>query len=402
MKSRLRVAKQEDQEHRQQAGRHKRDSVRLRPALLGDPRLALAANAGMRTEAVLALQAVAGNDTAVAALQRSVQARLKVTVPDDPSEREAERVANLVMRMPGYETEEEQHAEVEPGEVVHRAGDRGDVPPVDDELEKEIASLSGTGHALPENEKRFFESRMGYDFSPVRLHTGSAAETLAQRIQARAFTYGQHVVFGPGEFRPGTTEGRQLLAHELTHVIQQEPGRVLGGETSHFALSRTPSPAHANGTVTIRPVRPAHYNVTGNTLAEVAGQLSPEEWGRCIWNYNYRYDSANGIATRVDVTLTLTIRLPRWTGRGWRNASAAAKREWQRMLGCLQTHEDGHARIARPWARTLQHRLLNQPVANLSTIWEQVRAEHKNVQDEYDTRTQHGQTQGVTLDTSIQ
>jgi hypothetical protein len=73
----------------------------------------------------------------------------------------------------------------------------------------------------PAGERAFFEPRFGYDFGSVRVHTGARAAETAQAVQARAFTVGRDVVFGTGQYAPGTSAGRRLLGHELTHVVQQ-------------------------------------------------------------------------------------------------------------------------------------------------------------------------------------
>jgi predicted secreted Zn-dependent protease len=156
----------------------------------------------------------------------------------------------------------------------------------------------------------------------------------------------------------------------------------------------------SDGTITIQPPQPAPYDVSGTTLAELHSQLDPTEWGRCTYHYGYDYQTTNGQTTRVDVTLTLTIRLPRWQ-EGRDQASAAARAEWDRMLGALRTHEDGHADIAREWAPTVKQRLLGVPEGNVASRYSQVLGEVRTRQQEYDDETQHGQTQGVSLDLSI-
>src|SRR6185436_9100313 len=67
---------------------------------------------------------------------------------------------------------------------------------------------------------------LGQDFSRVRIHTDANAATLANEMDARAFTVGQHIAFGTGEYRPGTPIGDALIAHELAHVVQQTGGGV--------------------------------------------------------------------------------------------------------------------------------------------------------------------------------
>jgi hypothetical protein len=88
-------------------------------------------------------------------------------------------------------------------------------------VERHIDSIRNGGHPMPASEREYFESRIGYDFSRVRLHTGSQAAESAKKINAKAFTIGTDIVFGSGQYRPQTQDGKRLLAHELTHVVQQ-------------------------------------------------------------------------------------------------------------------------------------------------------------------------------------
>src|SRR5262249_49688029 len=69
--------------------------------------------------------------------------------------------------------------------------------------------------------RSFFESRFHHDFSLVRIHANSEAAESARALEATAYTVGHHLVFGAGEYSPGTPAGKKLLAHELTHVVQQ-------------------------------------------------------------------------------------------------------------------------------------------------------------------------------------
>jgi hypothetical protein len=87
-------------------------------------------------------------------------------------------------------------------------------------LDAQIRSLKGDGRPLPQSERDFFEPRFGYDLSRVRIHSGDEAAQAAQAVRAQAFTTGRDIVFGAGQFSPQTKKGRDLLAHELTHVIQ--------------------------------------------------------------------------------------------------------------------------------------------------------------------------------------
>jgi hypothetical protein len=105
-----------------------------------------------------------------------------------------------------------------------------------------IRSLRGGGQPLPQATRNFFESRMGQDFSQVRIHADTTAAEATRSVRARAFTRGQDVVFNSGEYAPHSSEGRRLLAHELVHVIQQGSGR--GATTAQRApefLQRQPA-----------------------------------------------------------------------------------------------------------------------------------------------------------------
>jgi len=180
-----------------------------------------------------------------------VQTKLKIGAPNDIYEQEAERVADQVMRMPDQliQRQELPEKEMEDGEdlvqtkplttTITQRVQREEVENVgDDELFQEkstgetapgmssstasrIQSFKGGGHPLPKLTRGFFESRIGADFSEVRVHNDTRAADAAKSVNARAFTLGNDVVFGEGEYTPETYSGKKLIAHELTHTIQQ-------------------------------------------------------------------------------------------------------------------------------------------------------------------------------------
>lgn len=81
--------------------------------------------------------------------------------------------------------------------------------------------IHSSGQPIDPATRNFMESHFGHDFSKVRIHTDSNAAKSARAINAHAYTAGQNIVFGSDKFKPETKHGRSLLAHELTHVIQQ-------------------------------------------------------------------------------------------------------------------------------------------------------------------------------------
>jgi predicted secreted Zn-dependent protease len=194
---------------------------------------------------------------------------------------------------------------------------------------------------------------------------------------------------------------------DLAHMIgQAEP--QLQGQASTDTVQReegdeeAPQAQPSDGEVTIEDVETEYYDVTGSTLEEVAGQLDPDEWGRCTYHYDYNYETTNGHTTKVDITLKLTIRLPRWQGKGWEKASPAAKKEWLHMLKALEKHEVDHADIARQWAPKFKERLLNQKENKIQKRYNQTLQKVNQETKQFDQKTKHGQNQGVSLDTTIE
>lgn len=157
------------------------------------------------------------------------QPKSSINQPNDIYEKEANDVADKVMQMDTMVTPaffspvsvQRKCAECEEEEKsLQRKESNGNAATASQKTGNYISSITG-GSALGNEEKAFFESRMGYDFSGVRIHTDSNANQSAKNINALAYTHGNNIVFGQGQYQPGTNEGKKLLAHELTHVIQQ-------------------------------------------------------------------------------------------------------------------------------------------------------------------------------------
>jgi hypothetical protein len=194
--------------------------------------------------------------------QLGLQTKLTISEPGDQYEQEADRIADEVMRMPEpsvqrpMETEEDEEDKEE--EMVQRKiadpitpfVQRQVLPEMDEEEEEVIQTktigsqpapsaptrdtseappsvhevLRSPGQPLDPATRAFMEPRFGYDFSHVRVHTGAAAERSARDVNAHAYTVGRDIVFGAGRFALGAHDGRRLLAHELTHVLQEGSG----------------------------------------------------------------------------------------------------------------------------------------------------------------------------------
>lgn len=157
--------------------------------------------------------------------KHTLQTKLRVGPPNDRFEIEADRVADQVMRMPAPRHPDE----VAPAPFVSRAitplagtsGAEVGSPVPSPAVRSYVESLPGRGQPLPPSARDYFERRFGCGFDHVRIHTDAEAERSADALRARAYTVGPNVVFGSGEYRPHSPQGQRLLAHELTHVVQQ-------------------------------------------------------------------------------------------------------------------------------------------------------------------------------------
>ena len=224
-----------------------------------------------------------------------IQPKLTISQPGDPLEQEADRVADVVMRMPLLQQSPNAYPgrpfasgvpnarsgliiqrleSKEDGEVTEQLHEAVDQPisitaqrPAQEEVEEsegtetiqrkqannesmnraalpiqESSLREEGGRTLPQDVKSDMEQRFSADFSSIHLHTNSRANALSRGIGARAFTHRNHIYFGANEYQPSMAKGRHLLAHELTHTIQQGAAAVRG---PHDGLSVT-SPSNAS------------------------------------------------------------------------------------------------------------------------------------------------------------
>jgi hypothetical protein len=191
----------------------------------------------------------------IARPRRPAGGLLTLSAPGDASEREAERVADAVVgggrvhvgRTSGDVQPQIRRAALRPWDLVDSI-----LPPEDEEEltdagtsgEIQRSAAGGAGAVTPQfqhtlhravgsggepmapDTRSFMENRVGWNFSTVRVHRDAQADALAQEINARAFTIGKDIFFARSEYRPESQAGQHLLAHELTHVVQQTGGQV--------------------------------------------------------------------------------------------------------------------------------------------------------------------------------
>lgn len=216
-------------------------------------------------------------------LGQPMPAKLQINESGDEDEREADRVAARVMDMP-HGQREGSTAQSQPGPLaLRRTGWSSSAfaipaPPLVSNV------LDASGAPLDTATRAFFEPRFGHDFGGVRVHADREAAASAHAVNARAYTMGNHIAFADGHYRPTTKPGQRLMAHELSHVLQQRASAAVGT----VQRSTTEQPAAS-------PVEPTHapptdagarqeITIGGETfrLVAITESLTPQS---AAWRY---------------------------------------------------------------------------------------------------------------------
>lgn len=219
---------------------------------------------------------------------------LAVSVPSDPAEREAEAIAARVLapaapvaepvrpaagggarvdRKCASCEEEENGAGKAEGDKIHRRGEGVPEPPA---IEAAAGTIGAGGEPLPTGERRFFEDRLGFDLSRVRVHADRPAAEAARALHAEAFTLRNDVAFAEGRYEPGSARGRNLLAHELAHVIQQgEAPPISGAPVTTLAAERPHIARRADDAVGAPPASPAPAHTPAPPAGPQAAAVTP-------------------------------------------------------------------------------------------------------------------------------
>jgi hypothetical protein len=225
-------------------------SIERHAALLGDPHFLHSVNHTQKARMVTTLQGTYGNQYVQRLVQSMpVQAKLAVDSPDDQYEKEADTVADTVTiasatsirRQESEEEEPEEEEEEEPiqtkltndiqaqrqaeeqeeEETIQTKLTGSKLQMVSEELESRIKTARGRGQPLADPVRTSMESQFGRDFGQVHIHTDADANNLSRQLGAKAFTTGSDIFFREGAYQPSSDSGKRLIAHELTHVVQQ-------------------------------------------------------------------------------------------------------------------------------------------------------------------------------------
>jgi hypothetical protein len=193
-----------------------------------------------------------------------IQTKLAINAPGDKYEQEADLIVDQVLAKPAHQVGSGAPLRIQrfPGQPAVQAGA---APASVDQ------ALASSGRPLEPGLRQDMEERFGHDFSRVRVHTGAAAEQSARDVNAYAYTVGYDMVFGSGRLEPWSHEGRRLIAHELTHVVQQSASEVVSVSQGNgkYGLS--------NPSARTIQRRRANYNAGGCatcTSASAAGSLA--------------------------------------------------------------------------------------------------------------------------------
>jgi hypothetical protein len=239
---------------------------------------------GFTTDRILQLQRTAGNQAVQRLIKsRTLQAKLKISQPNDIYEQEAYKVAEQVMRMPDpilqrkcpkcYEDKEK---------VLQAKKSQEQMPVAQNQIAPSIVHevLRSPGQPLDASTRAFFETRFGHDFSGVRVHTGHLAAESALAVNSLAYTVGRDVVFGARQYAPETSFRRKLVAHELAHVIQQR------SEQMHIVIGPNPaenSSEKKNSSTNVQVMAIASQPPRVTTSRPQISRVSLGEMGSAVW-----------------------------------------------------------------------------------------------------------------------
>jgi hypothetical protein len=221
-----------------------------------------------------------------ASAAKAIQTKLAINKLGDSYEQEADRVSEQIMRMPQPRVQRKCACGGTPGptgeceecrkkslslqrQSLNAVGPvaGGFAPPIVDDV------LRSPARSLDPQTRAFMEPRFGHDFSRVRIHADPGASHAANAVQAQAFTFGSDIVFGSGKFAPSSLAGRKLLAHELTHVVQQGAAPA--------AVTHSPTEAAGEGETETGELRTSRVSEPGRLQRKPKGSMDSPKTEVC-------------------------------------------------------------------------------------------------------------------------
>lgn len=252
------------------------------------------------------------------------QPKLTINQPNDIYEQEADAMAEKVVNTsnshesgsffrPADSSVKRKCAKCEEEEKLHRKS--GNDGSIGIEAPSSVHNvINSGGQTLDAGSRKFFETRFGYNFSDVKIHTNAKAAQSAQDINALAYTTGNNIVFNQNQFSPDTTSGKKLLAHELTHVVQQN------NAVSRQIIQRYPWPY------------PLHFNKEVNE--NISETISNAPAGSEAWNGTFNWDALfrielNAMFGEVWMIVRLSSPAPLAVRKSWERA---IERKWSNRM----------------------------------------------------------------------
>jgi len=278
------------------------------------------------------------------AFPESVQTKLTVNRAGDKFEQEADHMADKVMRMPASGAmEKNKSIQPEPEKKKIQRKETGETTAKEEQTaqqseskntsqshtdpETTIRNKTSAGQPLPKDVRNFMEPRFGSDFSNVRIHHDTEAAQLNSQLNAKAFTHQNQIFFGAGQYRPELADGKHLLAHELTHVVQQGAARNLNpgsekpgqtaGESEQVKPVQSEGPAIQRGILdTLKEGAKAVVGAIDSVISTIGraigmGVSAATSWiqgiaGQIGAGISSAWNWINGLASRIGQNVTNT------------------------------------------------------------------------------------------------
>ncbi|HEY9262010.1 DUF4157 domain-containing protein [Chitinophaga sp.] len=280
------------------------------------------------------------------------QTKLTVSTPGDPQEQEADKMADKVVQRASIDSHTLDQRDDRVGIATKKEGGAAPAPGAG----AAVRPVSkGGGSTLPTNTAAEMSGSFGYDFGKVRIHTGTEAQAAAAQLQAQAFTYGGEIYFNKDKYNPGTKEGKWLLAHELTHVVQQQGQELSIVQKKDVPEISTPVPkkmktnTDATGAVVDASGKVGKVKVI--ILPDIIGEVPPGK--SAMTNVSYvaggpSYESKGDKISKIigKATLEITIQTTYKPGADTKSTSVygrgTTKKDKKAGHTTLRFHEGSH------------------------------------------------------------